>query len=130
MPKQAPLRRRLLQQGYKPLYAANEYVHNAKDRDLKGLVVQITGAQEDSKQVQAIVGSFKNLKAYADFNADVAHVDEPPEVSVEGGEQQALRPSLQGGLNLGYTINLHLPATSDVAVFNAIFKSLREHLLR
>lgn len=33
------------------------------------------------------------------------------------------------GLNPGYTINLHLPATSDIAVYNAIFKSLREHLL-
>jgi hypothetical protein len=34
------------------------------------------------------------------------------------------------GMNLGYTINLNLPATTDVAVFNAIFKSLKEHLLR
>lgn len=33
-------------------------------------------------------------------------------------------------MNLGYTINLNLPATSDIAVFNAIFKSLRENLLR
>ena len=33
------------------------------------------------------------------------------------------------GLRLGYTINLNLPATTDIAVFNAIFKSLREHLL-
>jgi len=44
--------------------------------------------------------------------------------------------SLAGGrvglskLGLSYTINLNLPATSDIAVFNAIFKSLREHLLR
>jgi len=34
------------------------------------------------------------------------------------------------GLHLSYTINLNLPATSDVAVFNAIFKSLKEHLLK
>jgi hypothetical protein len=33
-------------------------------------------------------------------------------------------------LNLAYTINLVLPKTDDVAVFNAIFKSLRENLLR
>lgn len=33
------------------------------------------------------------------------------------------------GLRLRYTINLNLPATTDVAVFNAIFKSLKEHLL-
>jgi hypothetical protein len=34
------------------------------------------------------------------------------------------------GLRLGYNINLNLPATSDIAVFNAIFKSLRENLLK
>ena len=34
------------------------------------------------------------------------------------------------GLNLSYTINLNLPATSDIAVFNAIFKSLKENLLK
>lgn len=33
------------------------------------------------------------------------------------------RPSLH------YNIEIHLPATKDVEVFNAIFKSLREHLL-
>ena len=30
---------------------------------------------------------------------------------------------------LHYNIEIHLPATKDVEVFNAIFKSLREHLL-
>jgi hypothetical protein len=31
--------------------------------------------------------------------------------------------------HLRYNIEVHLPATKDVDVFNAIFKSLREHLL-
>lgn len=31
--------------------------------------------------------------------------------------------------SLHYNIQIHLPATKDVEVFNAIFKSLREHLL-
>jgi hypothetical protein len=33
------------------------------------------------------------------------------------------------GMNLSYTINLNLPATSDISVFNAIFKSLKENML-
>ena len=32
-------------------------------------------------------------------------------------------------LALRYNIEVHLPATKDVAVYNAIFKSLREHLI-
>ncbi len=30
---------------------------------------------------------------------------------------------------LRYNIEIHLPATKDVEVFNAIFKSLKEHLI-
>lgn len=41
-------------------------------------------------------------------------------------------PSLRGARSQGtlhYNIQIHLPATKDVEVFNAIFKSLKEHLL-
>lgn len=31
--------------------------------------------------------------------------------------------------NLRYNIEIHLPATKDIEVYNAIFKSLKEHLL-
>lgn len=124
-----------LRTGYKALYEVNEYVHNAKDADLRGLVVQVTGAEEDSKLVQAVTGSFKGLKAFADF--DVSSHEAP----ADGAETPTDAPEgsgwsgnggggLPGGVTLGYTINLHLPPTSDIAVFNAIFKSLREHLLQ
>lgn len=33
------------------------------------------------------------------------------------------------GLGLHYNIQIHLPATKDVEVYNAIFKSLKEHLI-
>jgi hypothetical protein len=32
-------------------------------------------------------------------------------------------------LKFHYNIQIHLPATSDVGVYNAIFKSLKENLL-
>lgn len=35
---------------------------------------------------------------------------------------------MRGGPSLNYNIQIHLPATKDVEVYNAIFKSLREHL--
>jgi hypothetical protein len=42
-------------------------------------------------------------------------------------ERKILPPD--GSPSLHYNIQIHLPATKDVEVFNAIFKSLREHLL-
>jgi hypothetical protein len=49
----------------------------------------------------------------------------PPLVSqhFENHERRATPATLH------YNIQIHLPATKDVEVFNAIFKSLREHLL-
>ena len=123
-----------LRNAYSELYVANEYVHNANEKDLKGLILQVTGLEQDSKLVPAMVGSFKALKDFADFEMSAAPapagVDDDgkaQEAGTEYGQRQELID--RGQIRLGYTINLNLPATTDIAVFNAIFKSLREHLL-
>lgn len=38
-------------------------------------------------------------------------------------------PPRRGGTSLHYNIQIHLPATKDIEVYNAIFRSLKEHLL-
>jgi hypothetical protein len=121
-----------LRAGYKPLYSINEYIHDAKDPDLRGVILQATGLSDDATAVGPILGSFKALRTYADFNAP-ADATTGNDDDNAGGSPPAGgggTVELPGGISLGYTINLHLPPTSDVAVFNAIFKSLKEHLLR
>jgi hypothetical protein len=44
-------------------------------------------------------------------------------------EEAATREVARHRPTLHYNIQIHLPATKDVEVFNAIFKSLKEHLL-
>ncbi len=118
-----------LKQGYKALYERNEYAHDLSDKDLKGLIVEATGLEPESGTVKAIFGSFKALKAPAKFDGAVeAAAEEPGEIPEPAAGGAELAVPLK--LGLSYTINLNLPATSDIAVFNAIFKSLRDHLLR
>jgi hypothetical protein len=126
-----------LKTGYAPLYIRNEYMHKLSDEDLKGLVVEETGAEQDSNVVPLILSCIKQLKKFAKW--DAAPVEEKTEKpAMETLSSNALSqnnpvtpPSSQRlGLNLGYTINLNLPATSDPAVFNAIFRALKEHLLK
>lgn len=123
-----------IRQGYATLYEMNEYVHDASEADLRGLVVQATGAEQDSRVVQAVVGSFKALKAFAKFDQTEDVEEEGGGIEKEHGKDEQSRVeatrALPAGFNLGYTINLNLPATTDVAVFDAIFKSLKEHLLK
>lgn len=116
-----------VRKGYARLYEVNEYAHDLDDEGLKGLVLQVTGLERNNSTFAAIIGSFKALKAYANFDGAGAA---PPDDDEKPADEQQLPPAGQlSGVNLGYTINLHLPPTSDVAVFNAIFKSLREYLL-
>lgn len=123
--------------GYAPLYVRNEYMHKLSDEELKGLVVEETGAEQDANVVAMTVACIKQLKKYAKW--DVASIEEKNEqVVIENIGASTLPPQQPNfpqsaqrlGLNLGYTINLNLPATSDPAVFNAIFRALKENLLK
>jgi Family of unknown function (DUF5343) len=124
-----------LKTGYKELSQANEYFYDLSDKDLLALIVQVTGSESDSRVAKSTLSTFKVLKAFADFDSKPAI----EEVTQNGTHSNDSAPSQHShfpvqaagrvGLNLSYTINLNLPATSDQAVFNAIFKSLKEHLL-
>jgi hypothetical protein len=126
-----------LKVGYSALYKHNEFMHALNDDELKGLVIQVTGAGGDSSVADLIVKAITAVKKLAAFDVDGAEEsrEEQKQIASELPIPSNTRPPLQNrpaklGMNLSYTINLNLPATSDVAVFNAIFKSLKEHLLR
>lgn len=118
-----------LHKGFASLYEVNEYAHDLGDNELKGIIVQVTGIDGESSTIKSIVGSFKALKAFIKDG----HIPEDTPVFDQHKPQEDPPPPQDArtisGLNLGYTINLHLPATSDIAVYNAIFKSLREHVI-
>jgi len=117
---------------YAPLYVRNEFMHELNDSALLGLVVQETGQAHDSSAAKLISSCIKHLKAFADFTTK-PEVDPQPISKLAPPPPDERRGSAERGplaLNLGYTINLNLPASSDPEVFDAIFKSLKTHLLR
>ena len=119
--------------GYKPLGDVNEYFYELDDQKLRGLIVQVTGSEPDSASTRLIVSTLKAIKEFASFDDAledkgttlVAPNSEATSIDRGYGREQENRV----GLNLAYTINLNLPATADQAVFNAIFRSLKENLL-
>ena len=122
-----------IKEGYDALYRKNEYAHNLEKEKIEGFLTEITGLESGNATVRAIRQSFEALKAYADFDASPA--DKKPTVEHDKPPPKRRKRTEDDGehefdLALSYTINLVLPKTDDVAVFNAIFKSLRENLLR
>jgi hypothetical protein len=118
--------------GYRELFERNEYAGSLSKEQLKGLVVEITGLDAKDRVVQLIGQTFEELRRQADFDAKIARsVDAQPAPSER--EEPDTVTDIGGrslGLNLAYTINIVLPKSDDPAVFNAIFRSLRDNLLR
>jgi hypothetical protein len=117
--------------GYRDLLQANEYFYRLDDKKLLELIIQVTGVEAKSAVAKLTLSTLKILIALAQFEAttptEPAEATTAPLPDIVRSDTDA-RETL--GLNLSYTINLNLPATSDQAVFNAIFRSLKEHLLK
>ena len=52
----------------------------------------------------------------------------PPALPIEQDPASPIHSRGLRGAGLHYNIQIHLPATKDIEVYNAIFRSLREHL--
>lgn len=121
-----------MRHGYAEIFKINEYAHDLSDDKLKGLVVQITGKEPNDGTVGAIVGSFKACKQLADFDTQkdselekVQPLERSKSIVKHDGSKSAKAPDIR----LAYTININLPETTDVNVYNAIFSSIRANLL-
>lgn len=127
---------------YAPLYQHNEYMHDLNEDDLRELIVQVTGTGADARSVDLILRCIILLKEHATYGATDG-IEPEAEVKQEPLQLKTPSPSpipsvipeqngqlKKLGMNLSYTINLNLPPSTDIAVFNAIFKSLKENLLK
>lgn len=89
--------------------------HNATDN--------VAGLMTKTFLALCEIADFKDseiTKTEADLKPSSPPYEPSPNVSNQG--RQFVSPGLH------YNIQIHLPATKDVEVYNAIFKSLREHL--
>ena len=129
-----------LKNGYEELFVRNEYANELSKPDFIKLVTDTTGLAHDNQTVKAIVNSFFNAKEFADFDAKVTNEESSTTSNVEKVKSEKIETELNDSLHktgkkkqielgISYTINLVLPKTDDPAVYNAIFKSLKENLL-
>ena len=116
---------------YKDLFAINTSMHSASDEDIKGAISRVTGKEE--KDVKRIMTTFKSLCKYADFSDDISSIEPPREEASATAENiQQIGSNINDSISpdFHYNIQIHLPATTDISVYNAIFKSIKENLLK
>jgi len=121
---------------YGELYARNEYWYRLGAAELKNFLIEVLEVEPKNAALSILIRTIETLKAYANFESSTVETDDEQNLSdsyspkVESDMPDIRRKSSIDGINLSYTINLNLPETSDIKVFDAIFKSLKENLLK
>ncbi len=121
-----------MKEAYSDLYDGNEYAQKLQKQELIDLVATRTGASKNDTSLTAVVGTFIELKKHATFELE----DIPEDIGEDKeNETEETIPSkkISSGDNvkfgISYTINLNLPATTEIKVFDAIFKSLKKNII-
>lgn len=124
-----------LRAAYADLFMANTNAQDLSPEKLKGIVA--TKTDKGERVVKEIVATFKALCKVADFSLGDDEVPDAPSVgevaqtpaAAAAGDRGDLPRAHARATTFHYNIQIHLPTTTDISVYNAIFKSLREQLL-
>lgn len=118
---------------YLTSFNINIEIHKASEEEIKGAISRTTG--KDDTSVSRYLATFKILTSLAKFGASpklakpqLPEKEEEP-VPIQKPKLREEAEAQEKGLSFHHNIEIHLPATTDVSVYNAIFKSLRENLL-
>lgn len=125
-----------LRDAYSDVFTVHEKAHEQSSTALVGTFKRITGKGDAVSKKMAT--TFKALTALADWSAASVAVpvqDEVPSSKRTEDEDTTTTPTSApapaatiGGFPLHHDVHIHLPASTDVKVYDAIFRSLREHL--
>src|SRR5262245_25945468 len=122
-----------LRNAYSDIFLANTKAQTLSLDKLKGIIASKT--TKGDAIVERIARTFQALAKVADFSeaadSQAAGQTEKPQPEPETHDElSAITPSLRGKTPaFHYNIEIHLPTTTDITVYNAIFKSLKENLL-
>lgn len=124
---------------YSDLFAINTKANEMSSSEVKNKLKTLTQGGKSDTVLGCMANTFTSLCKYADFatrkNVTMMAINKKEEAE----EEHERPPSAQGmkhelinkqiTTEMHYNIQIHLPETRDIAVYDAIFKSLKEHLL-
>jgi hypothetical protein len=123
-----------MRDAYADVFTVNQDAYTLTTTELKGVFARLSDKGDSVNEKMAI--TFKTLADMADFQAAAAAAGTDGGVSAAqtGEEQKQIEVKdhgdvLDGGaIVIHHDVHIHLPPTTDIAVYDAIFRSLRENL--
>lgn len=119
-----------IKEAYADLFALNISAQTMTKAEVEGKFKTLTNGSKENATISYMASTFINLCAYADWTVskttpEIKTVNiEPPADNKVSSEGDGTRK----GFDLNYNIHIHLPATRDQAVYDALFASLAKHI--
>jgi hypothetical protein len=126
-----------IREAFSDLFAVNTKANELSPDDIKNKLRTLYAGKKTDTVIDRIAKTFSALCEYADFSSPAAEAKPSEEDKTrKKEEQQQKKPdrsiqTVAGAVSLDslqYHINIVLPETREQAVYDAIFRSLREHL--
>lgn len=123
-----------IQEAYEDLFALRKDAQTLSNDEVKGKLKTLTQGQKSENILLLMTNTFKALCDVADWTGDdnVGQTFAEDVTQDKTQEDNVTKVDLinQGRkMNLHYNIQIHLPETTNMAVYDAIFQSLKKHLL-
>lgn len=121
-------------EAYADLFALNTSAQKMTKSEIEGKFKTLTNGTKENATISYMASTFINLCGYADWSINEdpgqAEVPKPQEMpDAEENKQVKEMPVVAAkGFDLNYDIHIHLPATRDQAVYDALFASLAKHI--
>ncbi len=123
-----------IRDGYADVFAIETQAYGKSTAEISGVFARLSDKGEAVTSKMAT--TFKALCGLADFNVSaitqappVPKLEETPPAATHGSSPARQNDDARSVLALRHDIHVHLPLSTDVAVYDAIFKSLKANLL-
>jgi hypothetical protein len=117
-----------IKNAYPEIYKRSEYAHSVPDAKIKDIIVEITGLQSTDPIVGYIKSTFNIIKSY--IGTATSTDDSQTASDSSTMESNEISSVVKPAVGLSYHINIVIPETSNVAVLNAIFRAVKDNLLK
>ncbi|WP_426485918.1 DUF5343 domain-containing protein [Flavobacterium sp. 2] len=128
-----------IKEAYADLFTVNVKAHELSVSEVKNKLKTLTQGSKSDNVLSCMANTFSSLCKYADFskhsNKEIVTVKKDEDIFEEATPVNEQRKMTHELINkkitteMHYNIQIHLPETRDITVYDAIFKSLKEHLL-
>lgn len=130
-----------IQEAYEDLFCIRRDAQNMSQEEVKNKLKTLTQGQKGDRVIDNMARTFKTLCDYAEWNDleeykgsegldnNNEEINSAHQVAKNQSDTLLPKHNSKGAFDLCYNIQIHLPETTNVAVYDAIFQSLKKHLM-